>query len=187
MDEALHDVCFYHSQILNLLLENLSGNDEEEPSPEDVQCRNVVAECLGHLALLQPPLLDQLLTQIQHGNGIMRQYIVRAIKATLVANPHPVDSYLKAMMPVLLAYLKDENRCAHAQVFTLRQDFGMRVFVDNRPTPTSSQGTQGSLHAHCGGIFCQLWLGVTDPSCVFLVSLPSVFGDESNTVLSMTV
>eukprot|EP00884_Botryococcus_braunii_P010434 jgi/Botrbrau1/19392/Bobra.0338s0022.1 len=100
----------HQAQVVKLLLENLLGSDDEQPSTQDVQCRNVVAECLGHLALLHPPLLQDLLSQAQRGNGIMRQYIVRAIKATLVANPHPVDGYLVGMMPFLVAYLADNDR-----------------------------------------------------------------------------
>jgi hypothetical protein len=99
-----------NAQVVNLLLKDLQGDDEEQPTTQDVQCRNVVAECLGHLALLHPPLATMLLTQAQNGNGIMRQYIVRAFKAMLVASPHPIDSYLAGMMPVLLAYLADEDR-----------------------------------------------------------------------------
>lgn len=134
VDGVVHDVYVLlpMAQILNLLLENLIGSDDEDPTPEDVQCRNVVAECLGHLALLQPPLLDQLLAQTQNGNGIMRQYIVRAIKATLVASPHPVDSYLKEMMPFLLSHLEDENRCAHTHVFP---HFGcLHLYLTIHPT-----------------------------------------------------
>jgi hypothetical protein len=96
---------------LALLLNTLKGETEEAPSIQDAQCRNVGAECLGHLALLHPPLVNTLQMHAQTRNPYMRMYVVKAVKALLVAGPHPVDPLLVTVLPLFLGYLNDDSRC----------------------------------------------------------------------------
>lgn len=75
------------------------------------ECRNVVAECLGHLALLYPsktlPLLQQ---QSQTPSDHMRTVVVMAMKFTIVDTQQPVDAHLPQMMATMLNHIQDQDR-----------------------------------------------------------------------------
>ena len=89
-------------QVLTLLLNNCESEEE---------CRNVVAECLGHLALLAPEqVLPSLQQQTSAQSSSMRTAVVTALKYTLVDQAHPVDSHLQAQLPAFLALLADPDR-----------------------------------------------------------------------------
>ncbi|XP_065263956.1 cullin-associated NEDD8-dissociated protein 1-like isoform X2 [Emys orbicularis] len=60
--------------------------------------RNVVAECLGKLALVNPSqLLPRLKKQLSSGSPHARSTVVTAIKFTISDQPQPIDLLLKAM------------------------------------------------------------------------------------------
>ncbi|KXZ56874.1 hypothetical protein GPECTOR_1g789 [Gonium pectorale] len=106
-------------QVLSLLFG--AAESEEE-------CRNVVAECAGRLALLHgdkvlPALLER--TAAQSPN--MRAVVVSAVKYAVVERPHPVDGALGPVLLRFLLLLSDPDRhvrraavvalsgCAHAK------------------------------------------------------------------------
>ncbi|DBB08467.1 hypothetical protein WJX82_000009 [Trebouxia sp. C0006] len=89
-------------EVLQLLFSSCETEEE---------CRNVVAECLGHLALLYPSktlLLVQQQSQVQSEH--MRTVVVMAMKFTLVDSPHPVDAHLHQLMPSMLSHMQDQDR-----------------------------------------------------------------------------
>lgn len=92
------------AQVLNLLLKSCDSEEE---------CRNVVAECLGHLALLAPA---QIVPVLQQNTGApsasMRAAVVTAVKYTIVDQPHSVDALLASSLPSFLALLSDPDRSA---------------------------------------------------------------------------
>uniref|UniRef100_A0AAX7USI8 TATA-binding protein interacting (TIP20) domain-containing protein n=1 Tax=Astatotilapia calliptera TaxID=8154 RepID=A0AAX7USI8_ASTCA len=58
--------------------------------------RNLVAECLGKLTLVNPAaLLPRLKQQLKTGSPLARSTVVTAIKFTIVDHPAPIDSLLK--------------------------------------------------------------------------------------------
>ena len=67
------------------------------------ECRNVVAECLGRMALLHP---QEVLSRLQQGlssdSEQTRGVVVGAIKYMVVDKPHPVDDLLKVGERLLL-------------------------------------------------------------------------------------
>lgn len=89
-------------EVLQLLFSSCETEEE---------CRNVVAECLGHLALLYPsktlPLVQQ---QSQVHSEHMRTVVVMAMKFTLVDSPHPVDAHLHPLMLSMLNHMQDQDR-----------------------------------------------------------------------------
>ena len=73
----------------------------------------MVAECLGHLALLAPPQVVPVLQQrAGAGAAPMRATVVMAVKHTIVDQPHAVDGLLVSSLPTFLALLSDPDRCA---------------------------------------------------------------------------
>lgn len=74
-------------QVLELLV--ACSRSEEE-------CRNVVAECFGRLALLHPAeVLARLRAGMASDNEHTRCVVVGAVKHMVVDRPHPVDDLLK--------------------------------------------------------------------------------------------
>lgn len=73
--------------MLELLLASSRGEEE---------CRNVVAECSGRLALLHP---SEVLARLRGGLGSdsehTRAVVVGAVKYMAVDRPHPLDELLK--------------------------------------------------------------------------------------------
>ncbi|KAG2450178.1 hypothetical protein HYH02_000280 [Chlamydomonas schloesseri] len=108
-------------QVLALLLGAAEAEEE---------CRAVVAECCGRLALLHPgKVLPALLERTRAPSANMRAMVVSAVKAAVVDRPHDVDAALQGG-GVLLDFLRlmgDEDRhvrraavvalsgCAHAK------------------------------------------------------------------------
>ncbi len=79
------------------------------------ECRNVVAECLGHLALLHPgAVLPPLQAQVGAAAPAARAAVVTAVKAMLLPQPHAIDPLLRGAMPGFLALMSDPDRCARA-------------------------------------------------------------------------
>ncbi|XP_061583018.1 cullin-associated NEDD8-dissociated protein 2 [Cololabis saira] len=72
--------------------------------------RNLVAECLGKLTLVNPAqLLPRLKQQIKTGSPLARSTVVTAIKFTIVDHPAPIDSLLKDCIGDFLKTLQDKD------------------------------------------------------------------------------
>ncbi|GLI69131.1 hypothetical protein VaNZ11_013686 [Volvox africanus] len=106
-------------QVLSLLFD--AAESEEE-------CRNVVAECAGRLALRHPgKVLPALLERTTALSANMRAVAVSAVKHAVVDRPHPVDAELGPVLQRFLLLMGDDDRhvrraavvafsgCAHAK------------------------------------------------------------------------
>ncbi|GIL73243.1 hypothetical protein Vretimale_4847 [Volvox reticuliferus] len=106
-------------QVLSLLFD--AAESEEE-------CRNVVAECAGRLALLHPgKVLPALLERTTALSANMRAVAVSAVKHAVVDRPNPVDAELGPVLQRFLLLIGDDDRhvrraavvalsgCAHAK------------------------------------------------------------------------
>nr|XP_046241015.1 cullin-associated NEDD8-dissociated protein 2 isoform X3 [Scatophagus argus] len=72
--------------------------------------RNLVAECLGKLTLVNPAqLLPRLKQQIKAGSPLARSTVVTAIKFTIVDQPARIDSLLNDCIGDFLKTLQDED------------------------------------------------------------------------------
>ncbi|XP_043472361.1 cullin-associated NEDD8-dissociated protein 1 [Leptopilina heterotoma] len=72
--------------------------------------RNVVAECLGKLTLIDPAsLLPKLQESLNSTSALMRTTVVTAIKFTISDQPQPIDPMLKQCMGNFLASLEDPD------------------------------------------------------------------------------
>ncbi|KAM6928453.1 cullin-associated NEDD8-dissociated protein 2 [Xenentodon cancila] len=72
--------------------------------------RNLVAECLGKLTLVNPAqLLPRLKQQLKAGSPLARSTVVTAIKFTIVDHPAPIDSLLKDCIGDFLKTLQDND------------------------------------------------------------------------------
>ncbi|XP_069387871.1 cullin-associated NEDD8-dissociated protein 2 [Paralichthys olivaceus] len=72
--------------------------------------RNLVAECLGKLTLVDPAqLLPRLKQQLKAGSALARSTVVTAIKFTIVDQPAPIDSLLKDCIGDFLKMLQDKD------------------------------------------------------------------------------
>ncbi|KAK9816878.1 hypothetical protein WJX72_006469 [[Myrmecia] bisecta] len=91
----------HKDQVLALLL----GNSESEE-----ECRLVVAECAGHLALLDPGLLPRLHALTRHASPNMRTIVVQAAKYCVQDKPHPIDAPLHDSMDSFLNCIEDDDR-----------------------------------------------------------------------------
>jgi len=89
-------------EILPLLFSH--GESDEEGT------RNVVAECLGKLALIQPRRLLSALQELQqHKSTRVRATVVTAVKSAIIEQPHPIDELLHPLMPHFLEMLQDKE------------------------------------------------------------------------------
>ncbi|XP_078139725.1 cullin-associated NEDD8-dissociated protein 2 [Centroberyx gerrardi] len=72
--------------------------------------RNLVAECLGKLTLVNPAqLLPRLKQQLKTGSPLARSTVVTAVKFTIVDQPAPIDSLLKDCIGDFLKTLQDDD------------------------------------------------------------------------------
>ncbi|XP_051551016.1 cullin-associated NEDD8-dissociated protein 1-like [Myxocyprinus asiaticus] len=72
--------------------------------------RNIVAECLGKLTLVNPSeLLPRLKKQLSTGSPLSRSTVVTAVKFTIVDHPMPIDSILKGCIGDFLKTLQDPD------------------------------------------------------------------------------
>ncbi|XP_001606869.2 cullin-associated NEDD8-dissociated protein 1 [Nasonia vitripennis] len=72
--------------------------------------RNVVAECLGKLTLIDPAnLLPRLQELLKSSSALMRTTTVTAVKFTISDQPQPIDPMLKQCMGNFLIALEDPN------------------------------------------------------------------------------
>ncbi|XP_065605527.1 cullin-associated NEDD8-dissociated protein 1-like [Cyrtonyx montezumae] len=72
--------------------------------------RNVVAECLGKLTLVNPSeLLPRLQKQLTSGSPHARSTVVTAVKFTIADHPQPIDALLKGCIGNFLKTLQDSD------------------------------------------------------------------------------
>uniref|UniRef100_H3CLX5 Cullin-associated and neddylation-dissociated 1 n=1 Tax=Tetraodon nigroviridis TaxID=99883 RepID=H3CLX5_TETNG len=72
--------------------------------------RNVVAECLGKLTLIDPEtLLPRLKGYLQSGSSYARSSVVTAVKFTISDQPQPIDPLLKSCIGDFLKTLADPD------------------------------------------------------------------------------
>ncbi|NXH11389.1 CAND1 protein, partial [Bucco capensis] len=72
--------------------------------------RNVVAECLGKLTLVNPSeLLPRLKQQLSSGSPHARSTVVTAVKFTIADQPQPIDALLKGCIGDFLKTLQDPD------------------------------------------------------------------------------
>ncbi|NWY51390.1 CAND1 protein, partial [Chionis minor] len=72
--------------------------------------RNVVAECLGKLTLVNPSeLLPRLKNQLSSGSPHARSTVVTAVKFTIADQPQPIDALLKGCVGDFLKTLQDPD------------------------------------------------------------------------------
>ncbi|XP_062977493.1 cullin-associated NEDD8-dissociated protein 1-like [Elgaria multicarinata webbii] len=72
--------------------------------------RNVVAECLGKLTVVNPSqLLPRLKKQLSSGSPYARSTVVTAIKFTISDHPQPIDPLLKGCIGDFLKTLQDSD------------------------------------------------------------------------------
>ncbi|KFP29377.1 Cullin-associated NEDD8-dissociated protein 1 [Colius striatus] len=72
--------------------------------------RNVVAECLGKLTLVNPSeLLPRLKKQLPSGSPHARSTVVTAVKFTIADQPQPIDALLKGCIGDFLKTLQDPD------------------------------------------------------------------------------
>ncbi|CAG0890156.1 unnamed protein product [Darwinula stevensoni] len=92
----------YVSSIWDLLFENCECSEEGT--------RNVVAECLGKLTLIDPHLLlPKLKEHLSSESPLMRSTVVTAIKFTISDQPQAVDTLLRRCIGDFLATLEDPD------------------------------------------------------------------------------
>ena len=92
----------YQNEVLPLLFENCENEDEGT--------RNVVAECLGKLAIVSPnDLVPSFLSKVKSDSANIRSTVVTALKFAIIDKPQPVDALLVPVMPQFLELLKDKD------------------------------------------------------------------------------
>ncbi|CAF1020526.1 unnamed protein product [Brachionus calyciflorus] len=92
----------YINGIWNILIKHCECNEEGT--------RNVVAECLGKLTLLDPDnLIKSLETYLDCSSPLARATVVTAIKFTITDQPQPIDSLLKSCLGKFLNALRDSD------------------------------------------------------------------------------
>jgi len=92
----------YTIQILNLLFGNAESEEES--------LRNVVAECLGKLALIFPnDLVPTLKERITAKSAATRGTVITALKFTITEKPQPIDQSLAMVMGNFMTLLRDSD------------------------------------------------------------------------------
>ena len=78
-------------------------------SPEE-GTRNVVAECVGKLTLVEPDiLLPNLRENLKSQSGFVRSTVVTALKYTISDQPQPIDSLLHDCIGEFLSTIGDPD------------------------------------------------------------------------------
>ncbi|CAI5478422.1 unnamed protein product [Closterium sp. Yama58-4] len=78
---------------------------------EEEGVRNVVAECLGRLSLIDPPrLVPALKERVSSPSAFTRATVVAALKFTLTDSAQPIDEHLKPHLASFLFLLRDSDR-----------------------------------------------------------------------------
>jgi len=92
----------YQDQILPLLFENCENEDEGT--------RNVVAECLGKLAIVSPEeLVPNFLDRINSSSAYTRGTVITALKFAIIEKTQKIDLLLTPQMGNFLNLLQDKD------------------------------------------------------------------------------
>lgn len=77
---------------------------------EEEGIRNVVAECLGKLALISPKdLLQTFLERLKHQSAEIRATVITALKFSIVEKPQEIDELIQPVMGQFLDLLNDKD------------------------------------------------------------------------------
>lgn len=97
---------FFYAGDQESILEVLLGCSESEE-----ECRNVVAECLGHLAVIHPlDVFDVLTDKIVAESANMRYTVITSVKYTVLDRENSTDPVLHGALPQYLRLIEDEDR-----------------------------------------------------------------------------
>jgi len=97
-----HGLAAYVDQIWQTLIKHCECPEEGT--------RNVVAECLGKLTLLEPAsLMLKLQSYLECPSPLARATVVTAIKFTITDQPQPIDNLLKECLAKFLHALQDPD------------------------------------------------------------------------------
>jgi cullin-associated NEDD8-dissociated protein 1 len=100
--EAIAALLPFVGTLLPLLVERCESKEEGT--------RNVVAECIGKLAMLAPAeIVPQLAKLLSSDKPATRATIVTALKCAIVERPHPIDASLAPLVPAILRCLSDSD------------------------------------------------------------------------------
>ena len=92
----------YINEIWSTLIKHCECNEEGT--------RNVVAECIGKLTLLDPEaLIVKLESYLDSKSPLARSTVVTAIKFTITDQPQPIDEILKRTLSKFLNKIQDED------------------------------------------------------------------------------
>ena len=91
----------YIASMLPLLFDNASSEEEG--------VRNVVAECLGKIALCDSSLLAELKKMAGAAEAPIRQTVITAVRHAIVDKDHPIDEHLTADIAVFLGLVDDKD------------------------------------------------------------------------------
>jgi cullin-associated NEDD8-dissociated protein 1 len=112
-EEGAHNLSKFFDQFAKLLFSHTASEEEGT--------RNIVAECLGKLALIQPvEVIAQLKERTKDGNSRTRATVVSALKFAILERSNPkVDEVLSSEFATFLALLKDSaTEVRHAALLT---------------------------------------------------------------------
>ncbi|KAG1706621.1 Cullin-associated NEDD8-dissociated protein 1 [Nymphon striatum] len=100
--EAIQSLQPFVSSIWSMLFSHCECNEEGT--------RNLVAECLGRLTLIDPPtLLPHLQSYLSSTSALARSTVVTAVKFTISEQPQKIDGLLRASIGNFLQLLDDED------------------------------------------------------------------------------
>ncbi|GLJ25166.1 hypothetical protein SUGI_0481390 [Cryptomeria japonica] len=93
----------YVEKILNLLFNHCESDEEG--------VRNVVAECLGKIALIEPEkLVPELRERTLSPSAFTRATMVIAVKYTFVERPEKIDQVIQPVIASFLMLIRDDDR-----------------------------------------------------------------------------
>jgi cullin-associated NEDD8-dissociated protein 1 len=100
--EKVRELHQFLDGILPILLRNAESKEDGT--------RNVVAECLGKLALINPqPLIKKFVELVASECSQVRSTVITALKFMIVEQIHPIDAELQSVMPTFLSLLHDKD------------------------------------------------------------------------------
>ncbi len=98
-------------------------------SPEE-GTRNVVAECVGKLALVHPQtLLPKLQENLSVGSAFIRSTVVTALKYTISDQPQPIDTLLHTCIGEFLATIGDPDLVSRTTIGIITFDVDWLIFM----------------------------------------------------------
>lgn len=101
-EESVQTLVPYLPSIWSMLLSHCENKEEGT--------RNVVAECLGKLTMIDPhKLLPQLQNYLTSSSAQMRSTVLTAFKFTITDQPQPIDALLKDCLQVFLQPITDSD------------------------------------------------------------------------------